>query len=868
MRRGRPSSFPEWHARPSPCFPTSLDCGASDMTERSDPLLPLIWSSEDRVPVRSEPVVLDGVPGAGDNVVSLLAAAAYGLTLRYAGPSDIVLRLRTASPSVWHGVDVGYPTVHDGSALGPTLRACRDRLRAAVPDAGDAVEETGLVEVTAGDGAEDAAVFAFERDERGRWSVRVRTARSPADPGAPDRIAAHVAAFVRAAVAAPGTRVGAVSYLTEADRRVAERVNDPPRPLDGAECIHTLIEESTRRHPDAIAVVQGSERLTYKQLDAKAGMLAARLIDNGVTPGDRVGLLATRSVEFVVAVLAILKSGAAYVPFDPLSPAARLSTLFRLASVRLLLVEPAHETLAAGLTDAWLVIPWAHAMEELPPARLTVPVTSGDALAYIIFTSGSSGEPKGTLLDHRGRVNMFRDLNERFGIGPTDRVLVVSSPSFDMSVYDIFGSLAAGARVVLPERGREYDVQSWVGLARAEEVTVWHSVPSALQLFLRTWEATASAAGASGAPAGALRLFLLGGDWIPVDQPEHIWRSFPGADVYSLGGATEVSVDSVIYHVTEVRPDWRSIPYGRALSNQTAYIVDSFGERAAIDQAGELVLGGVGVGWGYDGRPGFTAERFVPDPFGTEPGRRLYRTGDAARLRPDGHIELLGRLDQQVKLEGVRIELGEIQSCLRRYPRVSEAVVVPRRDPQGRVSSLTAFVVPATADPDPAAEPITAPAAGPAWERELRDHLEATLPRSMVPQRIAVIDALPVNANGKVDRRRLEALASGDRPTDPAARSRSARGGAADQLTLAVAEVWAEVLGLDEVPAPDAVFQDLGGTSLAAMQVASRLNGRFSVNVKLTDLYTKASVTEVAQLLREHRTESPPMPQLVRRRPR
>ncbi len=863
------------------------------MTQHAHALLPLIWSSAERSPVQSGPVGL-GPPGTdGDDSLALPLTGLYGLLLRYGGPRDVALWLRPAATVPWRSLQLRYSAISDGSALGPTLQACQQALRETLrshpgPGGREALAtgsglRTGTGRLTCevalpavldeGDTAvfgragapgeaDDAVVFVLTQDSRSGWSVSLRSAFTPADPKAPARMLAHLAAFVSASVASPRARVGEVAYLSAPETRLADQLNDPPEAVvrGDAQCIHTIIEHAAWRYPGKVALIQGAERVTFRQLDEKANAIAAEMITRGISRGDRVGILAARSAEFVVAALAVMKAGAAYVPLDPLLPAVRLSTLFRIGSVRLLLAEHFAQEVASGLTGAWMAIPPVRAIEELPGHQLPAPVVGGKDLAYIIFTSGSTGTPKGVLLDHYGRVNLLADLNNRVGNGPDDRILANASPSFDASVMEIFGPLAAGTGVVLPDRGHEYDVAHWVELVRDEGVTVWNSVPSLLTAFLRAWEHDRR--GTSSQTPGPLRAFVLGGDWIPLEQPSRIWAAFPGAQIHAIGGNTEVSVCSTIYPFAEVKPDWRSIPYGRALSNQTLYVLDPFGELAAPDLAGEVALGGVGVGWGYDSNPRLTAERFVPDPFGPLPGARLYLTGDRGRLRPDGFVELLGRLDQQVKIEGVRIELGEIQACLCRQPEVAEGVVVPRRAADGRVHSLVGFVVPAAG---PATAGMTSSADGDqagSLATVLRERMAAELPRPMVPQRVMVLDSLPLNSNGKVDQRALQALAAAGTSTAP----RGPRPEGDDEIVRAVSEVWAEVLGTDTLPGADEVFADLGGGSLAAMQVASRLRTRFNADIKVADLFTTATAAEIASLVRASQQTSRPMPALVRRR--
>lgn len=781
------------------------------MSEHPDAIYPIIWSSDVGL-ARARRRITGSRVEAAD-----LIAGVHALLLRYSGSHHRVVEVGTAG-----GRD-RTSIAPDPTSLGPraelTLGDCRAAVRRAWSPPGASPEPDSLV-ISAGSDGTDRVVFSFAREVRGGWSVEVVADTVPTVPDALERLAEHVSVFLEAGDA---TGVYEVEYLTEAELSVILDVNDTGRELPSESCVHHLVEEAVDRSPEHVAVIQGNHHLTYRELDEKANALALSLMERGIGIGRRVGIISHRSAEFVVAALAVMKSGAAYVPLDPTLPEQRRRILYRLGEVDVLIADEDYRNVAAQHADDWIALGRASAMPVLPRAGLTASDVQGRNLAYVIFTSGSSGEPKGALLDHIGRVNMITDLNERFSLTEHDRVLVVSSPSFDMSVYDIFGSLAAGATVVLPSRDREHDIDHWADLAGERAVTVWHSVPSSLSLFLNSWgERT----------GGIFRLFLLGGDWIPLGQPDAVWHRFPGARVVSLGGATEVSVDTVVFDIESVDPDWRSIPYGTPLANQNAYIVDESGMLAAIDQVGELCLGGIGVGWGYQSRAAFTAERFVPRPFGGARGERLYRTGDMARMRPNGVVELLGRIDAQVKVGGVRIELGEIQACVRSHPDVEDSVVVPVRDNDGAIRSLTTFLV-----RRPGAE---------GTEQRLREsvraHLLDQLPSSMVPARMSVIDRLPVNANGKVDRRLLVATATAHRGDDPS----EPKDGT---MLETVARVWQQVLGLDSTPLPENSFYELGGSSLAAIQVVNRVNRLFDKEVRLRDLVKADTVAQVCAVI-------------------
>src|SRR6185503_1776969 len=341
-------------------------------------------------------------------------------------------------------------------------------------------------------------------------------------------------------------------------------------------------------------------------------------------------------------------------------------------------------------------------------------------IAYVIYTSGSTGKPKGVVLDHRGRVNNFVDFNRRFNVSTGDALIALASLSFDMCAYDVFGILAAGATIVMPLAEEMQDAPAWARLMQKERVTIWHTAPAMLKMLVDHCESDPSLV------PEALRLALLGGDWIPVTLPDRLRALVPEAKVVSMGGATECSMDSTIFEIEEVDPAWRSIPYGEPMANQRAYVLDEDHQPVPVLVPGELYLGGIGVGKGYFRRPELTAERFLDDPFWGVSGARMYRTGDLARWMEDGNLELLGRVDNQVKIRGFRIELGEIEARLRAHPAVREGVVVARADASGE-KRLVAYYVP-RAQSELGEARFAHLLAG-----DLRKTLAADLPNYMIP---------------------------------------------------------------------------------------------------------------------------------------
>jgi amino acid adenylation domain-containing protein len=603
------------------------------------------------------------------------------------------------------------------------------------------------------------------------------------DVDAANRLLGHYHRLLTGMCESPSRQVGDLDLLTpEEHAHVVGRWNRTGQEFPSDRTAHGLFEDWVDRAPGAVAVVGGDIAVTYAELDARANRLAHALLDRGCGRGERVGVCLERGIDLVVAQLAVAKTGAGYVPLDPAYPADRLRWLLADSGARV--VVGADERITSAEVT---VLDPAHAA-GYPATRPGVPVTPDD-LMYLIYTSGSTGLPKGVLLDHRGRVNNFTDFNRRFAVGPGDRVLGVSALAFDMSAYDVFGTLMAGATVVFPSAVDERSPDRWLELVERERVTVWHSVPALFGLLVEEAEAREG-------DRLPIRLVLLGGDWIPLSLPRRAARVVhERARLVSMGGATEVSMDSTIYLIDEFDPGWRSIPYGAPMANQTAYVVDQALSPLPVGVAGELYLGGIGVGWGYHNRARVTAERFVPDPFSGVPGARLYRTGDRARWMPDGNLELLGRIDFQVKINGYRVETGEVEAALRDLLG-GGAVLVAAHGPRDGAKTLVAYLVaPGVECPD---------------DDELKRALALRLPEHMVPAAFVRMASFPLTHNGKIDRRALPA---------PTVERRTGRG-AATETEGRLVELWRTALGTEEVPV-DGNFFTLGGNSIAVIRMAS-----------------------------------------------
>jgi amino acid adenylation domain-containing protein len=465
-------------------------------------------------------------------------------------------------------------------------------------------------------------------------------------------------------------------------------------------------------------------------------------------------------------------------------------------------------------------IEWPQGVEPVvvddAPGSQTAPPrpTDAAALAYVIYTSGSSGQPKGVAIEHRAAVNTLLDINRRFGVGAKDVVFALSALGFDLSVYDFFGTLAAGARIALPEPAASRDPSRWARFVLEQGATVWNSVPALAHLYAEYVEAHPELR------PSTLRLFLLSGDWIPVDLPDRLRALAPAAQVVSLGGATEASVWSILFPVERVDPAWESIPYGRPMTNQSFHVLDDELAPRPEHVPGGLFIGGAGLAREYWADPEKTADRFLRHP---QSGERLYRTGDLGRFLPSGVIEFLGRDDLQVKVQGHRIELLEVEAALARHPELRAAAagsVGPRS-----LRRLVAWIVPAT-PPGPDDE-------------AMRAYLAARLPEAMIPSAFVRLDRLPLTANGKVDH---AALPEPHAAASPAARA-AGSGGPADRIAALAARIL-PVPGLSV----DSNLLDLGATSVDLIRLANLLESELGRRPSIDVLYRAPVVRDIARL--------------------
>ena len=596
------------------------------------------------------------------------------------------------------------------------------------------------------------------------------------------------------------------------------------RPL----CLHQPFEAQAARHPEATALVFGAERVSYGDLNRWANRLAHRLLAQGVGPGRLVGVHLDRGPAMAAAVLAVHKAGGAYVPLETTWPVERVEWILERHGIEHLLTGAAQIAAAAGIA----ALPQLHhvvcadrakELEDLPAEN--PPASAGpEDLAYIIFTSGSTGKPKGVMVRHRPAVNLIEWVNRRFAVSADDRLLFITALSFDLSVYDIFGILAAGGTVRIASALEVRDPDALVAILCGEGITFWDSAPAALQNLAPRFPAAPQTA--------ALRLVFLSGDWIPLSLPARVRAAFPSARVISLGGATEATIWSNWYPIGKVDPRWASIPYGRPIDNAIYHVLGDSLEPCPVGVTGDLYIGGGCLSDGYAGAPELTAERYLPDPFSGALGARLYWTGDRARYWPDGELEFLGRVDTQVKVRGFRIELGEIESVLTAHPAVREAVVLAREDTPGD-QRLVAYVIPA-AEPGPAAA-------------ELRRFVQLKLPEYMVPSAFVLRQSWPVSPTGKLDRRSLPPPERGG--GDAAGSYAPPR----DEMEQRIAAIWCELIGRERVGIDESFFE-AGGHSLLMARVQSRLETALGRSIPLVQLFQHATIRTLAVALRAEPT--------------
>jgi amino acid adenylation domain-containing protein/non-ribosomal peptide synthase protein (TIGR01720 family) len=635
-----------------------------------------------------------------------------------------------------------------------------------------------------------------------------------------ERTLSHFQTLLDAAANRPDARLSELPLLSAGEeRRILFDWNQTRARFepDVEWCLHKHFERQVERTPDAVAVVFDHLELSYAELNAHANQLAHRLRAEGVGPEVAVGVCAERSVEMVVALLGILKAGGAYVPLDPALPRERLAFMLEDAGIKVLLTQ-------RGLSD---VLPASGAAVLFLETELKGVGNEGelgventvtaDNLAYVIYTSGSTGRPKGAMNTHRAICNRLLWMQEAYQLDSSDRVLQKTPFSFDVSVWEFFWPLMTGARLVLALPGGHQDGEYLARTIEAEQITTLHFVPSMLRVFLEVPDLAGCA---------SVRRVICSGEALPFDLQERFFERLD-AELHNLYGPTEAAVDVTAWKCERASAR-HLVPIGRPIANTEIYLLDRHQQPVPVGIAAELHIGGVCLARGYAGHPELTAERFIPHSYGGVPGERLYRTGDLARYLPDGEIEYLGRLDNQVKLRGFRIELGEVEAALGEHEAVDECAVLVGQTESGE-QRLEAYLV------------VDAAAGQGSTATELRAWLRERLPEYMVPNVFVLLDELPLSANGKLDRRALLQLSAEREQAGVDAAYVAPR----DPVEAALAGIWTEILNLKQVGINDNFF-DLGGHSLLATRVVSRLREAFEVELPLRRVFETPTIAGIA----------------------
>lgn len=573
--------------------------------------------------------------------------------------------------------------------------------------------------------------------------------------------------------------------------------------------IFDRFERQVAQRPDAVALLFREQTMTFLELEERANQVANALRQIGVTKGDYVGVIVERSFELVIALLGVAKSGAAYVPVDTALTPARSAFMLNDTGCKVAVVSSAFAKRAGART---IVVMDGSELRMASPQRVPCEAMAED-VCYAIYTSGSTGEPKAVVLTHKAVMNTLEWVTRTCNVGSHDRLLFVTSPSFDLSVYDVFGALGAGASVEIASSELLADPEALAAHLCHGGITVWNSAPQALSRLAPFFPAQVD--------FPRLRLALLSGDWIPITLPAHLMRVFSGVAVTSLGGATEAAIWSNFHHVDVVDPSWTSIPYGRPITNARYYILDHHLRPLPVGLTGDLYIGGTCLAQGYHNRPELTAERFIADPY--VPGERLYKTGDLARFWRDGTIEFQGRADTQVKIRGYRVELGEVEAALRAQAGVRAAVCIAHQDASGQ-NLLVAYVQPKL---------------GQSLDEEaLKRALGVNLPHFMVPSFIVLLHAFPLSSNGKIDRKAL--------PKPSSTGAKTAYAPPATPLQHELTRIWQNVIGREPIGIDDDFFE-LGGHSLIAVTLVTTIRKELGLELTLSKVLECPTIRALAR---------------------
>jgi amino acid adenylation domain-containing protein len=658
-------------------------------------------------------------------------------------------------------------------------------------------------------------IFRTFAESAGVISIGINYMMELYEPATMERMGRHFRAVLEEMARNAESRIGVVTILSDAERVQLEGWNRTEQEYP-QRWIHELFEDQVARTPKAVAVEYEDEWLNYQELNRRSNQLAHYLKNLGVGPEVEVAVCLEPSLEMVVAIMAVLKAGGAYLPLNPSYPAERLSYMLERSSAPVLLGQ-------ARLQEKWLSYTgktihvdaeW-ETIERCNDANLRNEVSAGN-LAYVIYTSGSTGEPKGVMNTHQGLSNRVQWMQQAYGLTAADRVLQKSPFDFDVSVWEFLWPLIVGARLVVLRSGGHQDPACIAETIQRKQITTLHFVPAMLRVFLRCGGAEQS---------GNLRRIICGGEALGLDLAREC-REQIRAELHNLYGPTEASTEVTSWDCSELAD---VVMIGKPIANTQVHVLYSDLHPVPVGVVGELYIGGMGLARGYLNQPALTAERFVPSPLASCGGERLYRTGDLGRWRPDGTIEFVGRNDEQVKVRGSRIKLGEVEASLQEHAGISEAVVTVREDGTGD-KALVAYYTCVEGEGDVGA-------------RQLRAHIEAKLPPYMVPTAYVRLERMPLTANGKLDRKALP-------EPDEAAYGMRGYEAPAGEMEQTLAGIWAEVLKVERVGRHDNFFA-LGGNSMGAIRLVNQVRQKLGVNLAVRTFFEAPTIAELVSRLKE-----------------
>ncbi|KZN60469.1 non-ribosomal peptide synthetase, partial [Pseudoalteromonas luteoviolacea] len=666
----------------------------------------------------------------------------------------------------------------------------------------------------------DLTLFITETDNN--IELNWEYAQALFEPETVARLSSHFINLLTSIVAQQNTAIADLKVLSEQDKQaLIYDWNDTVAPYPKGACMHQLFEQQAQKTPDNVAVVFEGNSITYRELEARANQIAHYLKAQVCESQQFIGVCLERSINMVAGLLGVLKSGFAYIPLDPEYPSNRIGKILEKSETKFVLTDDS--SLDKHDFENPLNVEQAYC-SNMPSTPLSLVLNAKDT-AYVIFTSGSTGEPKGVVISHESAVNLLTLVNRRFEINEHDTVLCITSIGFDLSVYDIFGSIATGAKLVVSKADDALEPRRLIKLLQENQVTYWDSVPSTLKMLIDYLDTVAS-----DVVSPHLRLAFLSGDWIPTSLPDQVNNYFPKLQVISLGGATEGTVWSNYYPITQPMSHRKSVPYGKPLDNNRFYVLDEHLNPVPPGCVGDLFIGGVGVAQGYLNDEMKTSAAFMPDPFYEHERANMYKTGDRGRIMLEaggklGNMEFLGRIDNQVKIRGFRVELGEVESCLQSHDaiKLALAVVIPES------MQIYAYVI---SEENKQVD-----------TQELLSLCSISLADYMVPAGVMQIEKLPLSNNGKVDRKALPKPVLVDSKNNIVIHPRT-------DTEKQLSEIWSNLLGIAQVSV-QASFFDIGGQSLLATRLASQILVEFGVEVAIRSLFQNDTIEKQAKLIEQ-----------------